>query len=277
MDTLIQVAAGWILPALFFWFLFSIMAMILIEAYQRYMGTRQKGLEEVIEELLGKIYVTEFFQHALVNPLEGEGDAERKTKRPSYISPTLFAKVIIDWMLKNHEADKVDIETIRENIGEIKDSQLKGVLNAIVTQAFFKKSKDSEPLNVIQNDLEIWFLDAVEKMSSVYASRLQRVTILMSTLVAFAANFDVISITVRLWTTSKQAEIVALYEITKQKILIERTLFETLPVGWHGINIPSTPFEWALKALGICLGAFFIALGSQYVYNLTKKQYKPAK
>jgi len=53
METLIQVATGWILPALFFWFLFSIAAMIIIDIIQWFMKSRQRFLEDAIQKLLG--------------------------------------------------------------------------------------------------------------------------------------------------------------------------------------------------------------------------------
>jgi len=317
MDTLLQVAASWILPALFFWFLFSVIAMIIIEVIQRVRKSRQKGLEEVIQELLGKKYAAEFYNHALVNPLEDVEEEEKeskkkvqkKDKRPSYISPSLFAKVIVDWILAKTEIEKpakkdtVEIsvsgllkvvvdwvlklaqpaksggkdtlnETIQKNVLAIgqENKQLGGVLQAIVNQADMKTDKDSEFLDFIQKDLEAWFLEAVNQMSSVYGARLQGITILVSVLVAAVANFDLINITVRLWETSKYSELKAL----EQAVTINPTLFTRLPVGWYSDNLPSTPAEWVIKIAGICLGAFFIAIGSQYVFNLTKKQYKPA-
>jgi len=91
------------------------------------------------------------------------------------------------------------------------------------------------------------------------------------------ANFDLIAITVRLWETSKYNELLALYEKTHQYLSVDKNLFLSLPVGWYTNDLPSTPLEVVFKVIGIFLGAFFIAIGSQYVFNLTKKQYKPAK
>jgi hypothetical protein len=280
----------------------------------------------VLQKLLGKKYAEEFYKHALVNPLEdveedekedkkkNKKEAQKKDKRPSYISPSLFAKVVMDWMLAKTEVEKpakkdtVDIsvsgllkvvvdwvlklaqpaksggkdtlnETIQKNVLAIgqENKQLGVVLQSIVTQADRKTEKDSEFLDFIQKDLEAWFLEAVHQMSSVYGARLQGTTILVSVLVALASNFDVINITVRLWETSKYTELLALYEKTGQTLTVSQNLFLRLPVGWYSDNLPSTLTEWILKVAGILLGAFFIALGSQYVFNLTKKQYKPAK
>jgi hypothetical protein len=322
MDTLLQVAASWILPALFFWFLFSIIAMMLIEVFQRLRKSRQNGLEEVIKELLGDKYATKFYQHALVNPLEvaeedEKGDKKdnkkkrkKKDKRPSYISPSLFAKVIMDWMLAKTEVEKpakqntVDIsitgflkvvvdwilgvaqpaksdtkdtltETIQKNICAIEQTnkRLGEILQSIVIQADRKTDKDSEFLDFIQKDLEAWFLEAVGQMHSVYGARLQGITILMSFLVAAATNFDLVNITVRLWETSKYSELKAL----GLNPVVNQALFTRLPVGWYSDNLPSSWTDLAIKIAGIFLGAFFIAIGSQYVFNLMKKQYKPAK
>jgi hypothetical protein len=80
-----------------------------------------------------------------------------------------------------------------------------------------------------------------------------------------------------LWETSKYTELLTLAEKTKQTVQIDTNLITMLPVGWYSSLLPSNLIEWLLKATGIYLGALFIALGSQYVYNLTKKQYRPSK
>ena len=98
MDSLLQVAASWILSALFFWFMFSLIAMTIIEFIQQVAKSRQKGLQEAIQKMLGKELTEEFYLRALVNPLE---DA-----KPSYISKSLFAKVIMEWMLKKTKDEK---------------------------------------------------------------------------------------------------------------------------------------------------------------------------
>jgi len=304
MDTLLQVAASWILPALFFWFLFSLFAMTSIEFIQRELKLRQKGLEEAIEKLLGKELTIEFYKHALVNPLE---DA-----KPSYISQSLFAKVVMGWMLKKSEGetpekkDTVNIsapslykvildwmlrksdsvkpddkktlnKTIQENIKELAqiNAELGVVLQTIATQVETKTEKTTEFLDLFQKDLEAWFLASVRHMSSVYGARLQSLTLGVSLAIAALANFDVISITVRLWETSKYGELLALFEKTGQTLTIDPKLITMLPVGWYANDIPSTLVEWVLKFTGLYLGAFFIAIGSQYIYNLFKKQYQP--
>jgi hypothetical protein len=279
MDTLLQVAASWILPALFFWFLFSLIAMTLIEVIQRYSNSRQKGLEEVITKLMGKGLTKEFYRHALVNPLENA--------KPSYISPSLFAKVIMDWILPRAtfqiQTKKLAVNSINKdiqtNIKSIakKNAEFGDVLQSMVVQAYMRTEKLSEFLDAIQRDLEAWFLEAVHQMTPVYGARLQGLTLWVSLAVAFVANFDVINITVRLWETSKYAELLELTQKTGQTITINSNLITMLPVGWYGNSLPSTPLAWLLKVIGLYLGAFFIAIGSQYVYNLTKKQYRPSK
>jgi len=310
MDTLLQVAASWILPALFFWFLFSLMAMTLIEVYQRWMKSRQKGLEEAIAKMMGPELTKEFYKHALVNPLE---DA-----KPSYISASLFAKVVMEWMLGEKEIEKPDTkepdEISDDNTGFMflkivldwiqkknKPSRPSGksalekriqgnikslsqtnnefgiALNAIVAQAAMKAENVSEFLDLIQTDLKAWFYETVNHMSAIYGNRLQVVTLGVSLFIAALANFDVINITVRLWETSKYTELLALYEKTGQTLKIDPNLYTMLPVGWYINNLPATFIELMLKIIGIFLGAFFIAIGSQYTYNLFKKQYQPSE
>ena len=49
METLLQVTASWVLPALFFWFVRSLGAMTIVEFLQRYTRSRQRGLEDAIQ------------------------------------------------------------------------------------------------------------------------------------------------------------------------------------------------------------------------------------
>ena len=141
-----------------------------------------------------------------------------------------------------------------------------------------KTKEVPEFLNLIQEDLEAWFLETVRHMSSVYGTRLQMVTLLVSLAIAGFANFDVINITVRLWETSKYAEVLPLVEKTKQAMEpVDIKQFTTLPVGWHIQDVPSSLPELIIKLVGLYLGAYFIVIGSQYAYNLIKKQYQPSK
>src|SRR5215213_7342833 len=166
MDTLLQVAASWILPALFFWFLFSLIAMILIEVIQRFNSSRQKGLQEIITDLMGDDLRQDFERHALAIPLENA--------RPSYISDVLFAKVIIDWLLQNPRAqnpnkkqDKNSVyKTMMTNIERFaeKNADFGKVLQALVVQANLRTEKLPEFLDIVQKDLETWFDNAVNQM-----------------------------------------------------------------------------------------------------------------
>jgi hypothetical protein len=253
--------------------------MTLIEVIQRFNKSRQKGLEEVIKKLMGDDLKEDFYKHTLVNPLENA--------KPSYISQYLFAKVIMDWILPkavvqtpNKKPDKSAVnKSIQNSIRPLakKNAEFGDVLQAIVVQANMKTEKVSEFLDAIQKDLEAWFLEAVNQMSPVYGARLQGLTLWVSLAVAIVANFDVISITVRLWETSKYTELLTLVEKTGQTVKIDTNLITMLPVGWYSSYLPSSLTQWLLKGVGIYLGAFFIAIGSQYVFNLSKKQYRPSK
>jgi hypothetical protein len=205
------------------------------------------------------------------------------------MSPSLFAKVIMDWILpktavqtngkKPHKISLAEIGSIQKKIKPLArmNAEFGDVLQASVVQASMKAGTGLEFLDAIQKDLEAWFLEAVNQMSSVYKARFQGLTLWVSLAVAIVANFDVISITVRLWETSKYTELLALVAQTKQIVNIDTNLITMLPVGWYSSYLPSTPTQWLLKTFGIYLGAFFISIGSQYIYNLTKKQYQPSK
>ena len=281
MDTLIQVAASWILPALFFWFLFSLIAMIALEVLQRWRDFRPRGLEEVLKKMMGDDLTDSFYRHALANPLENA--------KPSYISQSLFAKVILDWILpkpgertQKRRSDNRDsvYQSILTNLKPltIKNKEFGKALEGIVVQAYLQTADLPTFLNAIQKDLESWFDASMNQMTPVYGARLQRWTILISLAIAIAANFDVINMTVRLWEASKYTEVVNLFEKTGQPYVeIDPDFITALPIGWFSANLPDTPIGWVIKFVGLFLGAFFIAIGSQYVYNLWRSQYRPSK
>jgi hypothetical protein len=234
METLLQVTASWILPALFFWVLLSLITMMIVELIQSLSGSRQKGLEEVLKTMMGEELAKKFYSHALVVPLG--------KYKPAYISSSLFAKVILDWILPKAQVPAQD-NTAKEQRVDVSapvDSQSKNkvyectqieisnlarknagfacVIQAIVDQANMKSGKLSEFIDLIQTDLENWFLGAVNQMSPVYGGRLRWVTLTVSLFVAIAANFDVVSITSRLWITSKYMEVLNIVEKNRPEI-----------------------------------------------------------
>jgi hypothetical protein len=317
METLLQVTASWVLPALFFWFVLSLGAMTIVEFLQRYTRSRQRALEEAIQKLLGSDLTARFFQHKLVNPLgtaddsapdatrSSQGMRSRNAKRarlpwqlkwdkPAYISSSLFAKVIMDFLLpkmavkarSKPPAKDAIVRSILENVDALEQSsrEFSRVVRAMVVQADMKTESLPAFIELLDKDLAFWYDASMNQMTPIYGSRLQWWTLGVSFVIAVVANFDVIEITSRLWTTSKYIEELDLLEKLHQlqgwTPLYEQpdlNLIKTLPVGWHTELLSSEPVYWLLKGLGIYLGTYFIALGSQYAFNLTRRQYKPSQ
>lgn len=303
MDTLLQVATSWIIPAIFFWFLLSLIAMTLIEAVQQMYGSRPKGLEKVLRSLVGEPLAQRLYEDPLVNPLKHakfstllQGLSARwfkaKPERPSYISQSLFAKVVLTWILppytiptRNKVLDQyIFNKDIHRNIESLSGStdQFRHVLHSLVTEAYLKTETPATFLEAIDKNLQTWFLEAVNQMSPRYAASLQALTLLISLAVAIVANFDVLDLTTRLWMTSKVPEWLAIVNAAPDQFKPNldsnlQALIMTPPVGWEPALLPSTFIEWILKPVGLLLGGFFIAFGSKYIYNLTKRQYIPSK
>jgi hypothetical protein len=310
METLLQVTASWVLPALFFWFVLSLGAMTGVEFLQRYTRSRQQGLEAAIRKLLGPALTKKFYEHKLVNPLDAANDSSpnmtafqdsaprnaRLTRmpwrlrwdKPAYISSSLFAKVIMDFLLpkmpvearSKPPAKAVIVRGILENIQSLEESspEFVRVVRGMVVQADMKRESLPEFIELFEKDLTFWYDASMNQMTPIYGSRLQWWTLGISFAIAVIANFDVIEITSRLWTTSKYIEILNVVEKTKQTYdLPDLNLIKTLPVGWHMELLPKDPVHWLLKGLGLYLGALFIVVGSQYAFNLTKRQYKSSQ
>lgn len=279
METLLQVATSWILPAFFFWFIFSFIATIIIEFISTVIKSRQKGLENVLELLMGSQLKDDLYAHELVNPLRNN----KERSNPAYISKYLFAKVIMDWILVKIDFDSLDMPNtnkfVLKNIEALakKDAGFGKTLTTITIQARLKTTDIPAYLKQIQDDLEYWFEEAANQKSSSYRMSMQYVVYLVSIFVAAITNFDPINMTTRLWETSKYNELISLIEKaeTIKKLFeneIDISLFTTLPLGWYSINTPSTILGWTIKVIGICLGGVFIAIGSQYVHEFLQNK-----
>lgn len=280
MDTILQVATNWILPGLFFWLMFSFMAVTIIEAVASYFKWREKSLEDAIRLQLGPDLFEEFYNHNLVNPLED--------RRPAYISSTLFAKVIMGWMLKKSKDAELKagadqntvIQHMEANIQalSLNNPELGNVLTTIMTEASIRTSMVPEMMNLIQTDLENWFMETVSHMSSVYKKRIQLAALVVGITLAVTFNFDILSMTSHLWRMSLIKDFIGLSETAKQALQpIEIEIYTQLPLGWSQGNMPLYPADWVVKIAGFYASGFLIAIGSQYSYDLLKRQIKTTK
>lgn len=282
MDTILQVATNWILPGLFFWLMFSLMAITIIEAIASLLKWREKSLEDAISLQLGDLLTKVFYAHNLVNPLED--------RKPAYISSTLFAKVIMSWMLKKGEASKLNtgadsntvIQYMEKNVSELsKDNpDLGNVLTTIMTEASIRTSNIIEMMNFIQADLENWFSETVSHMSSVYKKKIQITALVVGIVLAGVFNFDILSMTSHLWQMSLIKDYAGISETTSQEV--QQTNLQAyiqLPLGWSKENTPAENdlAGMFVKFMGIYASGFLIAIGSQYSYDILRRQIKTVK
>ena len=153
----------------FIYLLLSVMCSAVQEWLGSLLERRPRALEQGIRALLddptGKGVAAAFFKHPIVESLLP------KDKKPSYISPQTFSTVVLD-LLNTVPA-----------VG--------GAIPVLVKAAGGNAQK-------LQQSLEEWFSDAMERVSGLYKRWTQVALIVIALVVALGANVDSIEIARRL-------------------------------------------------------------------------------
>lgn len=230
-DTFSQLAAEWILPALFFWLVLSLFATNIQEWMAETMNSRAKALESAMRHMLGNTELTrKFYLHPLMEtvllkisykeplwlplwlrklPLTRGFFVPRRIL-PDYLSPRLFSQVMVDWIVKADEStlSKRKATTkllLRKNIQtmRVKYPQIGEVLEVLLSSCGQDDTKPNEVLFTLQANLEGWFNAVMEETSRRYKRHVQRMLLIIGFMVALLTNFDPISMTAQLWESSQ--------------------------------------------------------------------------
>ncbi|MFA0963228.1 hypothetical protein AB9P05_15605 [Roseivirga sp. BDSF3-8] len=178
---ILEIAIGLI----FIYLLFSMLVTLLNEYINALLKLRGENLYKAILNMLNSEMVEKFYNHHLIKSL-----SKNRKKRPSYISPGVFAKVIMDLMAE---------EKANENKGT--GSILKANLKDIVSAKIFDQSSVmkllksfAEEVNYDANrfavKLEAWFEEVMDRAKGWYVRKIRRVTLVVSIVVAIAFNVD---------------------------------------------------------------------------------------
>lgn len=254
MEGLLQLAANWILPALFFWFVLSFVTKTIVEITLNIVNADSSMLRSAIHHLLGDILESKFYEHPFLVTSTKEPDiksAENKwwlkffrfikmpSRLPSNVSPTLFARIIIDWILQE-DVDKVkktytDVEYTEARVETLSKNHphLGSVLLAIVRHARQKTDENKTLIGEMQNSLESWFSAAFESKKKNYRQQYLLTAILTGIMLSVLVNFDVVQMTSQLWHASQLREYAELSQEIGQKIMILPEEYITTPIGWE--------------------------------------------
>ena len=162
-STALEIGIGLMLVYL----LLSLVCTSVNELISQMFTLRGRMLRRALETMFEK-RVDNFYQHALVKPLQRNG-----VDRPSYIPARVFARVVLDPQSR---------DTIVEP-----NSDIDRVIQLSLVNARADYDKQVE-------ELEIWYNDVMDRVSGWYKRRTQTILFVLGMSIAFAGNVDTLLI-----------------------------------------------------------------------------------
>ncbi len=180
---------------------------------------------------------------------------------------------------------------IKESIDALPDS-LKESLYMLAQRAEIKAKETGQTLNQFQNEVELWFDNAMQRASGVYKRNARGVAIILGVLIAVGANADTLYIVEHLSkdsflraTVNEYAEQLVAKEtaLTPDRLTgiqeeVDRALNKVaLPIGWEDKKIievnPNQPLWLAVikRMFGWLLSGLAISMGSAFWFDLLQK------
>lgn len=244
-----------------------ILLSIIASAVQEWLASyifkfRSKDLKAGIERLLSDpVLVTKFFSHPLIKSLL-KGDQHL----PSYIPSAAFSTTLLDIMGITHTV--FTAQGMKNFVNDLPENDnLRQVLTLLIDETTTTRS-------ALQQKLEQYFDDAMERVSGWYKRKAQLMILVISVVIAVGINVDSLKIANSLYHDSAlRAGLVAAAErIAKEPLpasgtatineINSKLASLNLPIGWEaapsfqniGLN---TIIGWLITALAVSLGAPF--------------------
>lgn len=240
-------------------------------------ATLRKGIQQMLGDARFSGLAKQVYDHPLITGLKKPGSARVDRKLPSYIPSRTFALAIVDLMDPNGTL-KQGAEKGLDLVAKIADPTLQAIARSLVSDA-------SSNLESLRHNIEDWFDDSMARVSGWYKRRAQVVTLAIGLVVSIGFNVNTIAVFSTLWKDpTVRAAIVeqaaalqggdssvdaALSVASLQKQMKELAL----PIGWRLLEDGRVDFsEFGLRAiLGWVIGAFAVAVGSQFWFDLLSK------
>ncbi|HTG16708.1 MAG TPA: hypothetical protein VK747_15770 [Blastocatellia bacterium] len=183
-------------------------------------GIRNLLNYKTTDELLKGIY-----NHPLIQSLY------RDSKRlPSYIPSRTFALALMDIIVPAGSSDRDTLDGIREAVkkaatNKVIDKQVSDALLVLIDEAgntaVSEVQKAETALSKVQENVETWFNDSMERVSGWYKRKTQALIFALALVFAVALNVDTIMITKRLSSDSAlRAAVVAAAEKSAQQPVV---------------------------------------------------------
>ena len=278
---------------IFVYLILALTCTAINEMIAGWFNRRNKNLFEGIRNLLNDPQVKDkggknanqplvesFYSHPLIKALQENGT------KPSYIPSRTFALTVLDLIAPGGAA----VKTIAEVRGAVQalpaDSELRRALLVMIDDA-------GDDLKKVQANIEIWFNNSMDRVSSWYKTRTHTIVIIIAVVVVGATNADTIRIgktlsndkAVREALVAQAQEYVKTNpppapqdpakatpnRITEIKERVAEIGKLGVPLGYKGDAPNSDPWWWLSKILGLLLTVGAASLGAPFWFDMLNK------
>jgi len=241
-------------------------------------NARVKNLVQGIQNLLGTanaaVSSDKFYDHGLIQSMYENG------AKPSYIPARTFALTVLNLLTDKDNSTIADVKTA---ISNLPDGKAKQSLSALASAA-------GDDLSKLQDNIELWFNDSMDRVSAWYKRKTQWVVMIVAIALAALVNVDTLRIVDALShdKSLRDALVAEAQQAVKNPVdsggqqITPQQAAETvnksikglenlgIPIGWKG----EQPLEgWAIlwKILGILVSAAAMTVGAPFWFDLLNK------
>lgn len=296
-STILDVAIGLV----FVYCLYSLLASIIKEIIASILGLRASKLKRAIGRMLidspddtspiSKLLFKKFFSHPLIKYMNDGGKFDRK---PSYISPESFSKVILDILTEMGSKEEVrsltpsNISAGIKNLASKNNNETgqKQSDTIYLIESFFIDANND--IMKFRASLEKWFNEMMERVSGWYKRQVQWIVFIIGFCIAASFNVDTFKIVhnlskdktareqmVQLATNYVKNHPSGISNHSRDSVLINQKLDslvifadslykaditesnQLLGIGWNDCISWESLLGWLITALAISLGAPF--------------------
>jgi hypothetical protein len=299
----------------FLYLLLALIATTVQELIASVLKLRAKSLYDALEGMLqgkikpgtdgaqGKRIIVALYEHPLIKnlcktaPKFESGRLVSRSGLPSYIPSKTFALALLDVLRGDSTVSKAvgarevllkageSVETIVEN------DDLKRTLTLLLADAAAQVDKLDEAAAHVSRGVETLFNDRMARASGWYKRQAQWIALLISVVIAGAANADTLYVANRLWTDdtlrSSVVQSASAYREAEAKApeaggadhlravageadkRVQDFVAAGFPIGWQR-PLPGCP-EFLLMLVGWLITAFAVSLGSNFWFDVLSK------
>jgi hypothetical protein len=216
------------------------------------------GIRELLQDQGATGLAARFYDHPLVQGLAAKG------KKPSYIPSRTFALTLLDLVSPATSGTDRTLDDLKLGIEKLPAS-LQVTFQVLLDEA-------EHDIEKFKKQLEIWFNNAMERVSGWYKRKTQAVQLLLAVIIVAVGNIDSVRIARSLsginspLRDSIKTAAQSFVEQNLQQGDAEKQLSNAteaignlaLPIGWVKAGFePSTILGWLITALAASLGAPF--------------------